>query len=92
MRYLKPVVATATSVKRENWRDNLRQRAGSGRDRDGNLYGFVIAFPRKLNPTALPRTETTLLLAQLEAENAKLRDRAVELALEIQAMAEGPLR
>jgi len=66
--------ATEQSISELRWRD------------EPNVTTAVVA-PSLKGPASL-RANVTDNLAQLEAENAELRHRAVELALQIQALAE----
>ena len=62
-----------------------REPSGEG-VRGGEIRGLVIPYPIKSDGTVQLTGKTSDLLAQLEAENAALRYRAVELALEIQEL------
>ena len=74
----------------EMWHSLRRQLVTEPRGRDSNPHSLVIPLRTSANLVPESGPDTQALLAELEAENAALRHRAVELALQIQELSERP--
>jgi hypothetical protein len=74
----------------EMWHSLRRQLVPGPRGRDTKPHSLVIPLRTSANLAPASGADTEALLAQLEAENAALRHRAVELALQIQELSERP--
>jgi hypothetical protein len=80
---------TADSELAEFRRNGSSGRRAGHKDREHEPSRRVIQYPCQSIAAAQSKGKTSGVLAQLEAENAWLRNRAVELALEIQVLCEG---
>jgi len=73
-------------------RNSSKRRLNKRQQYKAKVPGFIVRYPTNPCATRRSSSETVELLAQLEAENAELRHRAVELALQIQKLVESQVR
>ncbi len=83
------VDAIAESEALDFWGDNSKRRRESRRYREAEVLSVAVPCS---NGSATRHKKPAELLVELEAENAALRLRAVEIALQLEALRESRLR
>jgi hypothetical protein len=72
--------------------DEAESRPDIRQESEPKVLAFIVQHPPRLNVPHRSNGKTADFLVQLETENAELRNRAVELALQIQKLVESQLR
>ena len=84
------VVNLAELEARKSRCDKLQGRPARTECREAEVFGLVLPYPNR--SARLPKRKPADLLAALESENVALRDQAVDIALQIQALREEQFR
>ena len=84
------VEALAELEARKSRCDKSQRQPEGIKHREAEGFGLVLPYPNRLAPRS--KRKPAELLAELASENGALRHRAVDLALQIQALREGRCR